>query len=67
MTGGLDVLETIGKKTYDVIAEGDHGLKNTLRSTGNKTNLSQVNMEILLSSNCRVPLMSGFIGAHFIG
>ena len=37
--GGLNVLESIGKKTYDVIAEGDHGLKETLR---NKPNLSQV-------------------------
>ena len=39
--GGLTVLETIGKKTYDVIAEGDHGLKETLR---NKPNLSQVSL-----------------------
>ena len=37
--GGLNVLETIGKKTYDALAEGDHGLKKTLRT---KPNLSQV-------------------------
>jgi len=37
--GGLDVLETVGKKAYDVIAEGDHGLKNTIKT--NKVNLSQ--------------------------
>lgn len=35
--GGINVLESIGKKTYDAI--GDHGLKETLR---NKPNLSQV-------------------------
>ncbi len=40
VTGGLDVLETIGKKTYDVLAEGDHGLKNTIKP--NKPNLSAV-------------------------
>lgn len=41
VTGGLDVLESIGKTTYNVIAEGDHGLKN-IRQTGQKPNLSQV-------------------------
>lgn len=42
VTGGLDVLETIGKKTYDVIAEGDHGLKQTIRKSNEKINLSQL-------------------------
>ena len=37
---GLDVLETIGKTTFDVIAEGDNGLKQTMKK--NKVNLSQV-------------------------
>lgn len=42
MSSGLDVLETIGKKTYDVLAEGDHGLKKTIeRSRKNQPNLSQ--------------------------
>jgi hypothetical protein len=39
---GLDVLETIGRKTYDVLAEGDHGLKKTLeKSRENRPTLSQ--------------------------
>jgi len=43
VSSGLDVLETIGKKTYDVIAEGDYGLKKTIERTNkNKPNLSQV-------------------------
>ena len=42
MTGGLDVLETIGKKTYDAIAEGDHGLRQTIMKTREKPNLSEV-------------------------
>ena len=46
VTGGLDVLETIGKKTYDVLAEGDHGLKNTIKP--NKPNLSAVSTLKLL-------------------
>lgn len=42
VSSGLDVLETIGKKTYDVIAEGDYGLKKTIERTNkNKPNLSQ--------------------------
>lgn len=45
VSSGLDVLETIGKKTYDAIAEGDHGLKKTIeRNRKNKPNLSQVLM-----------------------
>ncbi len=42
VSGSLDVLETIGRKTYDVIAEGDHGLKQTIRKSNEKINLSQV-------------------------
>lgn len=45
VTGGLDVLETIGKKTYDVITEHDPGLKRTrhvLFDRGVKPNLSYV-------------------------
>ena len=44
VSGGLDVLETIGKTTYNVIAEGDHGLKSTIKKTGQKPNLSQVGL-----------------------
>jgi len=42
VTGGLDVLETIGKKTFDMLAEGDHGLKVAMeQNRKNKPNLSQ--------------------------
>ncbi|CAD5114749.1 DgyrCDS3789 [Dimorphilus gyrociliatus] len=40
VSGSLNVLETIGKKTYETIAEGEHGLKSTLQK--NKISLSQV-------------------------
>ena len=42
VTGSLGVLETIGKKTYGVIAEGDHGLKSTIHKAGDRPNLSKV-------------------------
>lgn len=43
VSSGLDVLETIGKKTYGVLAEGDHGIKKTIElSRKNKPNLSQM-------------------------
>ena len=42
MTGGLDVLEVIGKKTFDVIAEGDGGIKSQIKKRKEKPNLSQV-------------------------
>lgn len=45
VTGSLDVLETLGKKTFDVINERDPGLKKTrgfLRDRGDKPNLSAV-------------------------
>jgi len=40
--GGIDVLEAIGRKTYDVLAEGEHGLKKTIvKSRENRPTLSQ--------------------------
>uniref|UniRef100_A0A3Q4BF06 Uncharacterized protein n=1 Tax=Mola mola TaxID=94237 RepID=A0A3Q4BF06_MOLML len=42
ITGGLDALEFIGKKTMDVIAEGDPGFKKTKRLMITNTTLSQV-------------------------
>ena len=40
--GGIDVLEAIGRKTYDVLAEGEHGLKKTIVKTReNRPTLSQ--------------------------
>ena len=34
------------KKTYDALAEGDHGLKEAIRKSGQKPNLSQVEMAV---------------------
>uniref|UniRef100_A0A8C2ZJN0 Family with sequence similarity 114 member A2 n=1 Tax=Cyclopterus lumpus TaxID=8103 RepID=A0A8C2ZJN0_CYCLU len=42
ITGGLDALEFIGKKTMDVIAEGDPGFKKTKRLMIRNSTLSQV-------------------------
>lgn len=42
ITGGLDALEFIGKKTMDVIAEGDPGFKKTKGLMSRNATLSQV-------------------------
>ncbi|XP_078407022.1 protein FAM114A2-like isoform X2 [Cetorhinus maximus] len=42
LSGGLDALEFIGKKTMDVIAEGDPGFKKTRELMYRTTTLSQV-------------------------
>ncbi|XP_078787014.1 protein FAM114A2 isoform X2 [Oryzias latipes] len=42
ITGGLDALEFIGKKTMDVIAEGDPGFKKTKGLMNRNSTLSQV-------------------------
>lgn len=42
ITGGLDALEFIGKKTMDVIAEGDPGFKKTKGLMIRNSTLSQV-------------------------
>ncbi|XP_061754806.1 protein FAM114A2 isoform X1 [Nerophis ophidion] len=42
LSGGLDALEFIGKKTMDVIAEGDPGFKKTKRLMIRNSTLSQV-------------------------
>nr|XP_055036736.1 protein FAM114A2 [Misgurnus anguillicaudatus] len=42
ISGGLDALEFIGKKTMDVIAEGDPGFKKTKGLINRNTTLSQV-------------------------
>ena len=42
VTGGLDVLETIGKTTYDVLAEGDVGVKAILMNDRDTPDLSKV-------------------------
>ncbi|KAI4479765.1 hypothetical protein M0804_010815 [Polistes exclamans] len=49
MTGGLDTLEAIGKKTMEVLQEGDPGLKKKkafFMTEGNKPNLSQILREV---------------------
>lgn len=47
VTGGLDVLETIGKTTYDVLAEGDVGLKAIMMNARDKPDLSKVQYSTL--------------------
>jgi hypothetical protein len=42
LTGGLDTLETIGKKTMEVLQEGDPGLKKKRALFSEKIVLSQV-------------------------
>jgi hypothetical protein len=42
ITGGLDTLETIGKKTMEVLQEGDPGLKKKMGIFQEKIVLSQV-------------------------
>ncbi|XP_041865093.1 protein FAM114A2 [Melanotaenia boesemani] len=42
ITGGLDALEFIGKKTMDAIAEGDPGFKKTKELMNRSSTLSQV-------------------------
>ena len=50
LTGGLDTLETIGKKTMEVLQEGDPGLKNKRALFSEKTVLSQV---YVLQNTCQ--------------
>ena len=42
LTGGLDALEFLGKKTMDVIAEGDPGFRKTKGLMIRPSTLSQV-------------------------
>ncbi|CAO2643167.1 Protein FAM114A2 [Lemmus lemmus] len=46
ISGGLDALEFIGKKTMDVIAEGDPGFKRTKGLMNRNSTLSQVLREV---------------------
>ncbi|KAK3099672.1 hypothetical protein FSP39_007841 [Pinctada imbricata] len=60
VTGSLDVLETIGKKTFDVIKEHDPVLRKTrevfLFDKGDKPNLSQVLRDAKKDSEAQVEL-----------
>lgn len=47
ITGGLDALEFIGKKTMDVIAEGDPGFKKTKGLMNRTSTLSQVRLFLI--------------------
>ena len=51
ITGGLDALEFIGKKTMDVIAEGDPGFKRTKGLMNRNSTLSQVGFQDKMSLN----------------
>jgi len=43
--GSIDMLEAIGRKTYDVLAEGEHGLKKTIvKSRESRPTLSQARL-----------------------
>ncbi|NP_001186864.1 protein FAM114A2 [Xenopus tropicalis] len=54
LTGGLDALEFIGKKTMDVIAEGDPGFKKTKGIINRNSTLSQVLREAKEQEELRV-------------
>ncbi|XP_018110396.1 protein FAM114A2 isoform X2 [Xenopus laevis] len=54
LTGGLDALEFIGKKTMDVIAEGDPGFKKTKGLINRNSTLSQVLREAKEQEELRV-------------
>lgn len=57
MSGGLDALEFIGKKTMDVLAEGDPGLRQKREKlTGKGPSLSQVLLVILFYQQLYVTL-----------
>nr|CAD7261612.1 unnamed protein product [Timema shepardi] len=63
ITGGLDTLETIGKKTMEVLQEGDPGLKRKRALFSDKVELSQVSLVHLealemLSKQCDLKLQS---------
>jgi len=56
--GGIDVLEAIGRKTYDVLAEGEHGLKKTIvKSRENRPTLSQACSRCCQSALCLLHLL----------
>ncbi|XP_053318336.1 protein FAM114A2 [Spea bombifrons] len=64
LTGGLDALEFIGKKTMDVIAEGDPGFKKTKGLINRNSTLSQVLREAKEKEEQRV---SGAVTAQTDG
>ncbi|KAK3605420.1 hypothetical protein CHS0354_007501 [Potamilus streckersoni] len=75
VTGGLDVLETIGKKTFDVIKDHDPGLKKArgfLFERKDKPNLSQILRDAKKEAEFRVEKEKEFeesrkadFGVHF--
>lgn len=60
--GGIDVLEAIGRKTYDVLAEGEHGLKKTIvKSREGRPTLSQTLREAKMLSESREQEEEAFV------
>ncbi|KAG7273448.1 hypothetical protein CRUP_032696 [Coryphaenoides rupestris] len=55
ISGGLDALEFIGKKTMDVMAEGDPGFRRTKSLMTRPSTLSQVLREAKQQEECRGP------------
>lgn len=53
VTGGLNALETIGKQTYTILAEGEHGLKKVIASNRERVVLSQVLQEVKMNAEVR--------------
>ena len=51
ISGGLDALEFIGKKTMDVIAEGDPGFRKTKGLMIHNSTLSQVGIQERLNAS----------------
>lgn len=64
ITGGLDALEFIGKKTMDVIAEGDPGFKKTKGLMIRNSTLSQVRRAGSRRWRC-ISLLWGWLSGSF--
>lgn len=65
ISGGLDTLELIGKKTIDILTEGDPGLRNKRNLfSGDDTTLSQVLLEITLNFNFKINVVSKIISRY---
>lgn len=71
VSGGLDVLETVGRKTFQVISDKDQNLKQTReflakvpsKMTNQKPNLSQLLREAKESKSSRASLSDDFQGS----
>lgn len=59
INGGLDTLETVGKKTLEVLQEGDPGLRKK------RALFSQMDEKINLSQVCLYLILKGILKAFF--